>query len=122
MEFYADASSLLIAIFYVLIAIFRFINNFYADYSLGKKLFYFKEIKNNHFVVFQKFDKIKKLIDLTEPPLLYENNPDNNNSPISSEQLIKMKNNSISTKESQCLKSLEKEEIHIYNKKKTKKN
>ena len=119
MEFYADVYSLLIALLYILIAIFNFINSFYANHSLGKKIFLFKEIKNNHFDVFKKYNNIKKLIDLTEPQKdenrqitaekikndIYGNNP------------ILSSKESKETKEVQLLKSLEREEINIYNRK-----
>ncbi|MBQ1832380.1 MAG: hypothetical protein II114_01230, partial [Treponema sp.] len=36
MEFYADASSMLIAIFGILAIIFGFINDFYAEHSIKK--------------------------------------------------------------------------------------
>ena len=43
MEFYADASSLLVALFYGLTIIFDFINSFYAEHALNKRLFYFRK-------------------------------------------------------------------------------
>ena len=67
MEFYADSSSLLTAFFYVLVIVFDYINNFYAEHSLTKKLFFFKDIENNDFDLYKKSKKIKELIDLTEP-------------------------------------------------------
>ena len=66
MEFYADVYSLLLAIFYLLIFICNFINSFYAEYSLTKKIFIFKDIKNNNFDIYKKYEKIKNLIDITE--------------------------------------------------------
>ena len=42
MEFYADASCLLIGFYEVLIVIVNFINNFYAELSLSKKIFFLK--------------------------------------------------------------------------------
>ena len=41
MEIYADASSLLVALFYILVIVFDYINSFYAEHSLTKKLFFF---------------------------------------------------------------------------------
>ena len=42
MEFYADASSLLIALYEILFIIFNYINNFWAEQTLSKKLFFLK--------------------------------------------------------------------------------
>ena len=44
MEFYANATSLLIGIFRVLVIIFNFIDGFYAENSITKKIFFFKRI------------------------------------------------------------------------------
>ena len=52
MEFYADASSLLIGFYEILIIIFSFINNFYAELSLSKKIFFFKELNHNNLLPF----------------------------------------------------------------------
>ena len=64
-EFYADASSLLIAIYEVLIIIISFINNFYAEQAIIKKLFIFKEIELKNFHFSQKSEKIHKLMTLS---------------------------------------------------------
>ena len=66
MEFYADSSSLLLALLDVLFIVIGFINEFYADLSLSKKLFLFKDVEDNH-LIFNKRKQIKQLIDLTEP-------------------------------------------------------
>ena len=67
MECYADSSSLLIGVFKVLCFIFYFINNFYAELSISKTLFYFKEIEENNIDILKKNNKIKKLMALTDP-------------------------------------------------------
>ena len=67
MEFYADSSSLLIALFQVLFIIFFFINRFYADHSLAKQIFFFKEAENRHFDINRKSYQIKNLIRLLDP-------------------------------------------------------
>ena len=74
MEFYADSSSLLIALLEVLFIISSFINNFYGDLSLCQQLFLFKDVEDNHLNI-NKRKQIKQLIDLTEPisPKLLEN-------------------------------------------------
>ena len=67
MEFYADSSSLMIALFEVLYIIFCFFNRFYADHSLSKQIFFFKEVENKHFDINRKSNQIKNLIRLLEP-------------------------------------------------------
>ena len=67
MECYADSSSLLLAVFKVLCFIFYFINNFYADLSISKKLFYFKEIEEYNIDTLKKYNKIKTLMSVTNP-------------------------------------------------------
>ena len=66
MEFYADASSLLVALFYGLTIIFDFINSFYAEHALNKRLFFFKDIEGS-FDLSNKTKKIKNLITLIKP-------------------------------------------------------
>ena len=113
MEFYADVYSLLIALLYILMAIFNLINSFYANISLEKKIFLFREIRDNHFDVFKKYKNIKKLIDLTE-------SPKNTNQQFQNQITVeKIKNdnygnNPLVSKEIQLLKSIEKEEISTY--------
>ena len=67
MEFYADSSSMLIALFELLYIVFCFVNRFYADHSLAKRIFFFKEAKNRHFDINRKSYKIKNLIKLLDP-------------------------------------------------------
>ena len=66
MEFYADTSGLLIGIYTILEVIFNYINYFYAQLSLAKKIFIFKEVEDNQFDYSQKYNEIKKLISLTK--------------------------------------------------------
>ena len=66
MEFYANATSLLIGIFRVLVIIFNFIDGFYAENSITKKIFFLKEFEDSeHFDIFKKGNKIKELLSLT---------------------------------------------------------
>jgi len=60
-EFYANASSLLIALYEILIIIFSYINNFYAEESVTKKLFFFKELGIKHFNNMKKYKIISEL-------------------------------------------------------------
>ena len=66
MEFYADASSLLIAIYGILDFIFNYINTFYANHSLSKSIFFFKDLEENGFNIFKKKQKIQELLYITE--------------------------------------------------------
>ncbi len=66
MEFYADSSSLLLTLFDVLFLISNFINNFYVNRSLSKKLFFFKDVEDSHFTINRNNKQIKQLIDLIE--------------------------------------------------------
>ena len=65
MEFYADASSLLIGLYEILIIIFGFINTFYAEYSISNKLFLFKDIEGTHFDISKNIPRIKRLLSLS---------------------------------------------------------
>jgi len=67
MECYADSSSLLMGIFKILCFIFGFINSFYANISISKTLFYFKEIEGTNLDILKKYKQVRKLIRLTEP-------------------------------------------------------
>ena len=62
-EFYADASSLLLTIFNVLIVMFGFLNKFWGEQNLYNKLFFFQDLNLN---ISNKEDKIKKLIFATD--------------------------------------------------------
>ena len=82
MEFYADASSMLIALYEILFIIFGFIDNFYSYHSLAKRIFFFKELEDSNFNIFQKNNKIKELIsttsNFTEKKEVVKTNKDNN--------------------------------------------
>jgi len=63
-EFYADASSLLIALYEVLIIIFTYLNNFYAEQSVTKRLFFFKEIGLKPFSTTKNYSKLLEINSL----------------------------------------------------------
>ena len=44
MEFYADATSLLITIYEILVIIFNYIDTFYGYNTVAKKIFFFKDL------------------------------------------------------------------------------
>ena len=80
MEYYADSSSLLLSIFWVLGIIFAYYDRVKAIHSISKKLFYFEGIKEN------KFKELKKIKDILEqknqPPEIEDivfNSNDNEN-------------------------------------------
>jgi hypothetical protein len=62
MEFYADASSLLVGVFRVLLVIFNYINSFYAELSLSKKIFFFKEINDYNYNINHDSKKVSDLL------------------------------------------------------------
>ena len=64
-EFYADASSLLIALYEILIIIFSYINNFYAEQSITKRLFFYKELGLKNFNFQKRYKQIFELVSLT---------------------------------------------------------
>ena len=114
MEFYADASSLLVALFYILVIVFDYINSFYAELALTKKLFFFKDIENNSFDLNKKSKQIKELINLTEP--IINKKTSKNNSLF--ETNIKKDNINYPPKRKENegnINNLENEEINIYN-------
>ena len=61
-EFYADASSLLIAVYDFLILIISALNNFYAEQSMVKKIFIFKDMDNKYYNFSKISEKLKKLL------------------------------------------------------------
>ena len=62
-EFYADSSSLLIAFYEILIIIFTYIDNFYAEQSISKRLFFFKEYCGKKPLKYSKIIQIVNTID-----------------------------------------------------------
>ena len=90
MEFYADASSLLIAIFEILVVIFNYVDTFYAHHSLAKSTFFFKELEDkDNFNIMKKTDIIQELISVTE---LQKKNSENSPIEIISKNSKIMKN------------------------------
>ena len=90
MEFYADASSLLIAVFDILVVIFNYVDTFYAHHSLAKSIFFFKELEDKeNFNIMKKTDIIQELISITE---LQKKNSENSPIEIISKNSKIMKN------------------------------
>ena len=115
MEFYADSSSLLVALFDTLCFIFNFINGFYAEHSLSKELFFFKEVKYNHLDIYKRNKQIKKLIGITEN--VTQSIKDNHELIV--DPITKEMRHSIA-KETECIKALENDDVKIYGRKKRK--
>ena len=120
MEFYADASSLLIAIYGILEIIFNYINNFYANHSLSKLIFFFKDLEEeNSFNLFKKKQKIQELLYMTDL-----NQSKNNSVEIDSKDSKNSKFFSMNNKDSERMHIVEnnkedmQKEIKIYNNKK----
>ena len=80
MEYYADSSSILIAVFYMFAFIFTFINSFWAEQDLSKKIFFFKDLQESDFNVKRRTTQILELLDITGSS--------------SNQMLITLKNNS----------------------------
>ena len=67
MEFYADSSSLLIAIYEILDIIISYINTFYGHHSIVRRIFFFKELKNGEqFDILRRANSIKDLVKQTD--------------------------------------------------------
>jgi len=118
MEFYADASSLLIAVFEVLIIIFNFINNFWAEQDLSKTIFFFKDLEEGGLNVNKRYVQINELIEKTEAAMPKEEKEKK----YSSEEIIKQKTRNVSIKDSESIGDLKNDEVKIYNSKKGRSN
>jgi len=114
MEFFADASSLLMAIYEILNIIFYFIYNFMAYHFLSKKIFFFKELDNqNNFKVFNKITRIQNLIYITD---LSEKHSEINSNDVKSRnsKFINKSGNEPINIEKIKFKEENKKEINIY--------
>ena len=93
-EFYADASALLIALYDFLDIIISFINNFYAEQSVIKRLFIFKEMDDKYFRFSQKVTKIQELVTLTNENIVLERHERPKKHIRTSRKFMTMKSNS----------------------------
>ena len=76
MEFYADATSLLITIYEILVIIFNYIDTFYGYNTIAKKIFFFKDLENpDSFNLNKKINIINELISITDLKKTSENTP-----------------------------------------------
>ena len=118
MEFYADASSLLIAVYEILVVIFNYVDTFYAHHSLSKIIFFFKELKDeDNFNIFKKNKKIEELLYMID-----SNSSKRNSMQMDSKASSMNKFYTPSSKDSKHVRVMDKEEdekdIQIYNNKK----
>lgn len=122
MEFYADASSLLVAIYEILVIIFNYIDNFYANHALAKSIFFFRDLEEeNTFNVNKKKKQIGELLYMTD---MYFGN--NNSIEFDSKGSKKKKLYPEINKDSERMKAMENEEnkedyekdVKIYHKRK----
>ena len=115
MEFYADSSSLLIAIYEILDIIISYINTFYGHHSIVRRIFFFKELKNGEqFDILRRANSIKDLVRQTD------NQKTNSQSAHSNPKLKEDKNlKNFPPKKTlfRTQKSTKKENINIYNSK-----
>ena len=119
MEFYADASSLLIALYDVLIIIFNYINQFWAEQNLSKIIFFFKDLEESGLNVKKRGAQIQELLDITGAAA----SPSKTSQKNSSKELLIYRNDNsknLKKKDSKDIDSLQEEEVQIYNAKKGK--
>ena len=118
MEFYADASSLLIALYDVLIIIFNYINQFWAEQNLSKIIFFFKDLEESGLNIKKRGAQIQELLDITGAAA----SPSKTSQKNSSKELLIYRNDNsqnLKKKDSKDIDSLQ-EEVQIYNAKKGK--
>ena len=119
MEFYADASSLLIAIFEILNIILTYVDTFYAHHTLAKSIFFFKDLEDkDNYNIKKKTNIIQEIISLTEPK---KKNSENSPIEITNSKNSKIKNFPPKKKETERKeinddKEDNQKEIQIYNK------
>ena len=121
MEYYADLFSILLGIFRILSFIFSFINGFYANISISKILFYFKETEDNDLDIIKKYKHIQKLIGLTEPFLIRLSSNNLNFKDINRKDDKKNHSFDLLKKETEELNYIRNEEKPIYTKNNKKK-
>ena len=113
MEFYADASSLLIALYDILIIIFNFINNFWAEQTLSKKIFFFKDLEESGLNVKKRTAQIKEMLQNTSEALKPGKTSQKNSVNENIDNL-----EGLTKKDSETIRALQNDDIKIYNSKK----
>ena len=115
MEFYADASSLLIAAYEILNIIFNYINNFWAEQALSKSIFFFKDLKESGLKVKKRSAQIQELLEITGAVVSTGKTSQKNSS---KELSINNDLERLNIKKSDTNPVLQNEDIKIYNSKK----
>ena len=109
MEFYADASSLLIALYEILVVIFNYVDTFYAHHSLSKTIFFFKELKDeDNFNILKKNKKIEELLYMID-----SNSSKRNSMQMDSKASSMNKFYTPSSKDSKHVRVMDKEEDEV---------
>ena len=115
MEFYADSSSLLIAIYEILDIIISYINTFYGHHSIVRRIFFFKELKNGEqFDILRRANSIKDLVKQTD---IQKTNSQSTHSNPKLKEDKNLKNYPPKKTLFRAQKSTKKENIKIYNSK-----
>ena len=115
MEFYADSSSLLIAIYEILDIIISYINTFYGHHSIVRRIFFFKELKNGEqFDILRRANSIKDLVKQTD---IQKTNSQSTHSNPKLKEDKNLKNFPPKKTLFRTQKSTKKENINIYNSK-----
>ena len=114
-EFYADASSLLIALYDFISIIISIISSFYAEQAVIKKLFLFKEMDNKYFHFSKKSQKIQELVCLTDEVFDFNRHELAKRRLTKTKTFLNMKNNPInlrsySTRAIKNMETIDKEE------------
>ena len=107
MEFYADFSSLLLSIFWILGKFFAYYDRVKANHSISKKLFYFEGIKGNKF---ETFKRLKKCINFNSSNIQSKKVIIDEKKIINSNNLIE-ENPGVNSKYNPRSKSLDKNEL-----------
>ena len=116
MEFFADATSILVALYDILFFILNFFDYFYAYHHLSRNIFFFKDIKDdNKFNIFPKKMQIKEVLSSLEQREKNKNSVDSIEDNKDS-NLILSKNNKLknSSKKRLLYTELEIKDIQIY--------
>ena len=119
MEFYADASSLLIAIYEIVGIIMAYFYSFYGIHDVSKAMFFFKDLEDpDSFNISKKSDMIRELISITD---MQQKVSENNQIEVQSKGSKDMKNFPPKKKETERQEVLDsgeesnQKDVQIYN-------
>ena len=113
-EYYSDTFSFWVAVFYVFdFLIFNGYNNFQANYSIEKRLFFFKNAKNENFNIYDNQNQIKNLIEKIKKKTNEKQNENNNKKTKSHNKIIDNEINVINFNSLSQNKNLNKNDSHL---------